>query len=299
MRSSRSLSAATLIFLAGAALTQARAQTKSGQFSGAAALDFTAKAVSFGPRPPGSTAIHKLQAYILSELKKDHCEISEDNFPADTPIGAVAMKNIVARFPGTSGKIIAVTGHYDTKYMPDIRFVGANDGGSSTGFLLELARVISGLRHKDDIYLVWFDGEEAFGQWSATDGVYGSRQLAAQWADNGILPKIKALINIDMIGDKDLGIIKESMSSGSLTALVWKTASELGYRSHFLDQGFGTEDDHSPFLSRGVNAMDVIDFDYGPQNAYWHTAQDTIDKLSAQSLGIVGNVIVRVIEKLD
>jgi Zn-dependent M28 family amino/carboxypeptidase len=284
--------------LAAAAPQNAHRATPAA-FSGAAALEFTAKAVSFGPRPPGSAAIHKLQAYILSELKKDRCEIVEDNFAAETPLGPIAMKNIIARFPGSSGKIVAITGHYDTKSEPDGHFVGANDGGSSTGLLLEMARAISLQKHKDDIYVVWFDGEEAFAQWSATDGIYGSRDLANQWAATGTLSKIKALINVDMIGDSDLDIIQESGSSGSLNALVWKTAKELGYGSHFLDQSGAVEDDHTPFLARGVNAIDLIDFDYGPQNAYWHTDQDTMDKLSAGSLGIVGNVLVQVLKKLD
>ncbi len=267
-------------------------------FSGLSALAFTARAVSFGPRPPGSPASHKLQTYILSELKRDGCQVIQDDFTASTPLGPIAMKNIVARFPGASGRIVAVTGHYDTKSMPGTYFVGANDGGSSTGFLLELARVLARQRHRNDIYLVWFDGEEAFGQWSAADGIYGSRHLASKWADDGTLAKIKALINVDMIGDKDLDILRDSNSSDPLRLLVWQTAAELGFGSHFLDQGW-MEDDHTPFLLLGVNALDLIDFDYGPNNAYWHTGQDTMDKLSADSLQIVGTVLVEVLKKLD
>src|SRR6185369_6399049 len=133
------------------------------EFDGKEALEITRKVVAFGPRPPGSAAIHRLQAYILAQLKLRHCEVQQDDFTATTPNGAVAMKNIVARFPGTSGRAIVLTGHYDTKLLPG--FVGADDGGSSTGFLLEMAAVVEGMAHKDDVYLVWFDGEEAFREW--------------------------------------------------------------------------------------------------------------------------------------
>jgi len=282
---------ALLILLASAAC--------AGDFSGTAALEFTRKAVSFGPRPAGSEANQKLQAYIESQLKTLRGQISFDAFTAHTPVGAVAMRNIIAKFPGQSGRALVVTGHFDTKPMPGRAFVGANDGGSSAGFLLELAQVVNTTSHADDIYLVWFDGEEAFGEWSDTNGLYGSRHLAEAWSRDGTLARIKALINVDMIGDKDLGILKEENSSASLRRLVWQTAKELGYGKYFLDSGFATDDDHMPFLNKGVNALDLIDFDYGPNNEYWHTEKDTMDKLSAHSLDVVGNVLVAVLRKLQ
>ena len=177
--------------------------------------------------------------------------------------------------------------------------MGANDAGSSTGFLLELARVANSMSHVDDITLVFFDGEEAYGEWSDTNGIYGSRHLADKWSHEGKPPPIKALINVDMIGDKDLGIIQEGNSSLALAetgladrASIWVTGK------YFLDSGFATEDDHLPFLRKGVNALDLIDFDYGPNNEYWHTEKDTMDKLSAHSLDVVGNVLVAVLRKL-
>jgi len=274
------------------------ARATAADFSGASALEFTRKAVAFGPRPPGSPANQKLQAYIESQLKLLHCQISYDAFTAQTPPGPVSMRNIIAKFPGSSGRAIVVTGHFDTKPTPGMVFLGANDGGSSTGFLLELARVVNTMIHADDIYLVFFDGEEAFGEWSDTNGTYGSRHLAARWASEGVLPRIKALINVDMIGDKDLGLLQETMSSPQLLRLVWQTAHDIGYGKYFLDSAQATEDDHLPFLKRSVNALDLIDFDYGTNNAYWHTAQDTMDKLSAHSFDVVGNVLVAVIRKL-
>jgi len=283
---------ALLILLASAAAGAA-------DFSGPAALEFTRHAVAFGPRPPGSPANQKLQAYIEAELKTLHCQVSFDAFTAETPAGRVGMRNIIATFPGTSGRAVVVTGHFDSKPMPGRVFVGANDGGSSTGFLLELAHVVNSMPHADDIVLVWFDGEEAYGEWSNTNGVYGSRHLADRWSREGKLGRIKALINVDMIGDKDLGMIQEGNSSPALLKLVWTTAHDLGYGKYFLDSGFATEDDHLPFLRKGVNALDLIDFDYGPKNDYWHTEKDTMDKLSAHSLDVVGNVLVAVLRKLQ
>jgi glutaminyl-peptide cyclotransferase len=281
-----------LLFLAAACVWGA-------DFSGANALEYTRKAVSFGPRPSGSEANQKLQAYIESQLRMLRCQVSADAFTTQTPVGPVAMKNIVAKFPGTSGRAVVITGHFDTRPMPGRIFVGANDGGSSTGLLLELARAINGMPHADDLYLVWLDGEEAFGEWSRTNGTFGSRHLADKWSRDGMLGRIKALINVDMIGDKDLGILWETNSSRSLLRLVWETAADLGYGNYFLGLRAAMEDDHLPFLDRGVNALDLIDFDFGPKNQYWHTEQDTLDKLSAHSLEVVGKVLLAVIGKLQ
>lgn len=282
---------ALLILFAGIAL--------GADFNGTAALEFTRRAVALGPRPPASAANRKLQAYIESQLKPLHCQLSADAFTAQTPIGPVAMKNIIAKFPGKSGRAVVFTGHFDTKPMPGVNFVGANDGGASTGFLLEFARVVNAMTHADDVYLVWFDGEEAYGDWSDINGIFGSRHLAEKWSKEGMLPKIKALINVDMIGDNDLGIMEEMNSSPSLRALVWKAANDRGYGKYFLNTGFATEDDHMPFLRAGVNALDLIDFDYGPGNSYWHSEKDTMDKLSAHSFEVVGTVLVEVLRQLE
>jgi glutaminyl-peptide cyclotransferase len=256
--------------------------------------------VAFGQRPSGSDAIVKLRNWITGELKPLGDEVSLDSFTANTPAGPVPMANIIAKFPGSTGKAIVITGHYDTKRLPMVNFVGANDGGSSTGFLLELARVIARQKHIDDVYLVWFDGEEAVrGEWTDADSRYGSRHLADLWMSSGMLSKIRALINIDMIGDKDLDIIKDGNSSQVLTDLVWQTADELGYGKYFMRTGGPIDDDHVPFIADGVNALDVIDLDYGPQNSYWHTEKDTMDKLSAHSFQVVGDVIVKAIGKLE
>jgi Zn-dependent M28 family amino/carboxypeptidase len=283
------LRAQALVILAAAAL-------QAADFSGASALEFTRRAVAFGPRPPGSPAILRLQAYILEQLKTCKCQVMEDDFTAQTPIGAIRMKNIIARFPGKSGSAIAISGHYDTKLFPGRKFVGASDGGSSTGFLLELARALAARPRADDVYLAWFDGEESIREeWRDPDNRYGSRHLAERWEKDGTLRRIKALINVDMIGDKRLNLKRETAGDARLNRLVWQTAAELGFAAYFVNDSISTEDDHIPFVQRGVPAIDLIDFDYPP----WHTDEDTLDKISAQSLETVGLVVMEVIRRLE
>lgn len=271
----------------------------AADFSGASALEFTRKAVAFGPRTAGTAANRALQAYLVRTLRASGCQLSEDAFTAATPRGAVAMKNILCRFPGTSGQTVIVTGHYDTKYFPRFSFVGANDGGSSTGFLLELARALNGRKLKNEVCLVWLDGEEAYGDWSEKDSLYGSRHLSERWQREGVLAKITALINVDMIGDRDLKIVNEYYSYESWRRLIWQIAAEKGHAAHFLEQPFPIEDDHVPFLKRGVRAVNLIDFDYGPAHVWWHSAQDTMDKLSPTSFQVVGDVLMETIRRLE
>jgi len=267
------------------------------EFSGARAMDYARKAVAFGPRPPGSAALRNLRAFIVAQLKLSGCEVSQDSFTGHTPGGPVPMVNIIARFPGKSGRAVVLTGHYDTKKMAGMRFVGADDGGSSTAFLLEMAETLEGMPHSDDIYLVWFDGEEAFGQWSDTDSLYGSRHLAERWAADSTLSRIKALINVDMIGGKNLDIMNEENSSPALRKLIWGTAERLGYGKYFDKAGSATDDDHMPFIKMGVNAVDLIDFDTS-KKTYWHTPEDTIDKLAVHSFDVLGAVLTEVLKQL-
>jgi glutaminyl-peptide cyclotransferase len=267
----------------------------AADFSGASAFRYTQAAVAFGPRPSGSAANRELQAYIRTQLRMLKCEMTEDPFVAKTPKGDIPMTNIIAKFPGRSGHAIVVTGHFDTKLFPGRKFVGANDGGSSTGLLLELARDLNGTTRVDDVYVVFFDGEEAVNDWTESDSVYGSRHLAYKWKADGTLARIKALINVDMIGDKSLGVLIEENSTASLRKLVWNAASELGYKAYFLDSGEKVDDDHMPFLKLGVPSLDIIDFDYDP----WHKDSDTMDKLSAKSLEIVGSVVLESVHRLE
>lgn len=267
------------------------------EFSGQQAFALTTRVVAFGPRPDGSPAIARLRAFIRQHLASDGCAVSADAFSARTPDGTVPMENIICKFPGKSGRAIAITGHYDTKKMGD--FVGANDGGSSTGFLLELAAALAHRARTDDIYIVFFDGEEAFHDWSDADSLYGSRHLEARWSSDGTLSRLKALINVDMIGDRDLHLVFEMNSAASLRNLVWNTAAAMGYSAEFPHDSNQIGDDHMPFIDAGVRALDLIDFDYGPNNAWWHTPRDTMDKLSPRSFEVVGTVLIRVIGELE
>jgi len=280
---------------AGSGVLLLAATAFASDFSGASAFKYTQAAVAFGPRPSGSAANRQLQAYIRAQLHLLKCEVTEDPFTAKTLKGDIPMTNIIAKFPGKSGKAIVVSGHFDTKLYPGRKFVGANDGGSSTGLLLELARDLSATPRVDDVYVVFFDGEEALAEWTETDSVYGSRHLAYKWKADGTLARMKALINVDMIGDKSLGILLDENSTPSLRKLVWTTAAELGYKAYFLDTPEKMEDDHMPFIKLGVPSLDLIDFDYDP----WHKDSDTMDKLSPKSFDIVGTVVLESVHKLE
>jgi Zn-dependent M28 family amino/carboxypeptidase len=188
--------------------------------------------------------------------------------------------------PGRRRDVILLGGHYDTKWFEDFRFVGANDGGSSTALLLEVARVLAARPREYTYWVVWFDGEEARGSWTDRDSLYGSRELAAALRRERRLPR--AVIVVDMIGDRDLTVRRGTSSSGWLTDLVWASAARRGHGAHFLPHAMAVADDHAPFLAAGVPATLLIDFDYPP----WHTADDTLDKVSARSLGIVGDVLL-------
>ena len=276
------------------------AATHSSSFNGAAALTATKQAVSFGERSSGSPAIAQLRQWIVSQLKPLGGQLELDSFTAQTPAGPLSMSSVILKFPGSSGRAVVVSGHYDTKRIPLVHFVGANDAGSSTGFLIEFARVASTLKHTDDLYVVFFDGEEAVReQWTDSDSRYGSRHLVAKWGSDGTLARIKALINVDMIGDKQLDISDDDYSSQSLRTQLWQIADGLGDSKYFRRDPGAVDDDHKPFVDAGVNAIDLLDLDYGPQNSYWHTAQDTVDKLSAHSFQVVGDVVVELVRELQ
>ena len=287
---------------------QAPPASQTGGFDGQKAYDFTAKLVGFGPRPPASDAIHRTQAYIVGELKGFGCAVDTDDFNAATPIGNMAMKNIMVKVPGTGQGIILLLTHYDTLRLEN--FVGAEDGGSSTGLMMEMARILCGGNSKqpNSLWIAFLDGEEAqvvvngVAQWSDADSVYGSRELAARLAVSGDLKRIRAVILADMIGQKNLQIPREPSSDSTkwLTDLVWNTAARLGYSNAFVSREFDLNgDDHEPFLKRGMPALDIIDYDGYTTPGYWHTAQDAMDKISPKSLAIVGHVILESVAELQ
>jgi len=260
---------------------------------GAAALRHVERLVAIGPRVAGSAGAERARAYIVGELRRLGLEPEVQGFEATTPHGPMRMANIIARLPGRRPDVVVLAGHYDTKLFNSFRFVGANDGGSSAGLLIELARRLVKAPREYTVWVVWFDGEEARDAWTSTDSLYGSRHLAVELERTGRLPR--ALVLMDMIGDRDLNIRRDTYSTPWLTDILWASAARLGHARYFLNEPMPVEDDHVPFLKVGVAAALLIDFDYPP----WHTADDTLDKVSARSLAVVGDVVLDALPSIE
>ena len=259
-------------------------------FSGEKAFAHVQHLVALGPRPAGSEALEKSRLYIIEQLKSAGWTVTRSEFSDQTPRGKMTFVNLIAHFGANEKKEAAqflLCSHYDTKTFETIRFVGANDGGSSTGLLVEMARVLAmspSLAAK--IKFLFFDGEEAFENFTATDGLYGSRHFAEELRDSGNAKSVRGGILFDMIGDKSLGVTLPPDSPPALTRNIFAAADALGQRAHFTYLGDGMTDDHTPLNEIGIPVIDLIDFDFPP----WHTAEDTLDKISAESLEIVGRV---------
>ncbi|MFZ3212918.1 MAG: M28 family peptidase, partial [Terriglobales bacterium] len=272
-------------------------ETEIPHINAARAMQYVREVVAFGPRPIGSEAHRKLEAYLAAHLAG--VTVERDDFTAATPDGSFPIHNVIAKFPGTKPGVVVIATHYDT-LMSVKNFVGANDGGSGTGLLIELANQLRSSRRSGySVWLVWLDGEEAVRHWSATDSLYGSRQLAERWQKDGTVSRIKAFLLADMIGDADLNIDHDKNSTAWLEDLIYEAASKLGYQSHFFARQIAIEDDHIPFAKAGAPVADLIDFDYGYNNVFWHTPQDTLDKLSPKSLQITGEVLLETVRLLD
>lgn len=291
------LASLALVFFLAGPLTVESGETAG--FSGGRAFEDLKRLVAFGPRPSGSKALVATRQWIIRQLGQEGVRVEEDAFVASTPLGNLPMTNLIAKFPGARPQVVVVAGHYDTKRFDDFPFVGANDGGSSAAFLMELARCLAHRKRALTYWLVFFDGEEAVERWSAADSLYGSRHLVQKLSASGELSRLEALILVDMIGDARLGIKREYNSTPWLTDMVSETARRLGYGKYFLDSQTAVEDDHVPFVNAGVAAVDLIDLDYGPNNRYWHTAQDTLEHCSPLSLTIVGRVVAATLEELE
>ncbi|MCI0660960.1 MAG: M28 family peptidase [Acidobacteria bacterium] len=270
-------------------------------FDGARAFAHVKAQVDLGPRPAGTAALEKTRQYILRELNSYGLKTTLDQFTPLTPKGKLKMANIIAELPGESPEIIIIASHYDTKLFTDFTFLGANDAGSSTGALLEIARVMAAARPEKTRFtyqFVFFDGEEAIcREWSqclnGKDNTYGSRYMVERLKSTKQLHLYQAMILLDMVGDKNLEILKEDESSSWLVEAIWGTARRLGFTKQFPNRSHSITDDHIHFLEAGIPAIDLIDFDYGDdQRDFWHTKEDTLDKLSPQSLKIVGDVVI-------
>jgi hypothetical protein len=274
----------------GIAPTTAAQTAAPMKFDSSRAYEHLRRQVGFGPRPSGSAALTQTRQYILNELKAAGIQAREDAWDATTPLGPVRMVNVIATIPGRRPDRIALATHYDTKLYDDVRFVGASDGASSTAAVLELGRVLTTRQNEYTIELLFFDGEEARRrEWAGTDNTYGSRHYVEVAQKTRTLPSLKALVLLDMIGDRNLNIRRESTSTRWLNDVIWAAARRLGYTREFLNEEFAIGgDDHFPFLDAGVPAVDIIDFDYPA----WHTPQDDLDHVSARSLQVVGDVVL-------
>jgi len=272
------------------------AQAPAG-FDGGRAYEHLRQVVAFGPRPAGSAALASTRGYIKKQLADIGIQAVEQAFDADTPVGRIHMVNLIARIPGASPDRIVFAGHYDTKLFREFRFVGANDAGSSTAFLIEWARVMKARKNPLTVELLFLDGEEATVEWGGTDRTYGSRHYVQVAQREKTLPSLRALILVDMIADRDLTIRRETASTPWLTEAIWAAAKRLKRTDAFLDSSAEIEDDHLPFLQAGVPAVDIIDGpdDYPP----WHTAGDTLDKVSARSLQTVGDVLLEALPAIE
>ena len=275
---------------------QPSALSTQATFDGGRAYEHLRQVVSFGPRPAGSPAIEKTREYIIGQLKALGIPVVQQAFDAKTPIGQIHMVNLIATIPGARKERLAITGHYDTKLFREFRFVGANDGGSSTAFLIEIARALKARRNAYTIELIFFDGEEAtLRDWGGTDHTYGSQYYVDNAKKTGALPSLKAMILVDMIGERSPRFFKEGRSTRWLTDEIWAAAQKLGYGSAFVNEITPIEDDHVPFLNAGVPSTDIIDLDYPA----WHTADDTLDRTAARSLEIVGNAILNALAPIE
>jgi glutaminyl-peptide cyclotransferase len=277
-----------------ASAISAPAAETTGGFDGARAYKHVEQLVAIGPHPAGSDGIGRAQAYIIGQLKSFGCPVEEQDFHASTPIGDVAMKNILVKIPSANPNLILYASHYDTKRID--QFVGADDGGSSTGVLLELGRILCARKNAQTIWLAFLDGEEAFNfQWADPDNTYGSRELAASLALSGTLRHVKAMILVDMVGPANPVYKRETNSTPWLTEVLWSTAARLGYENVFVNESITVADDHVAFLNRDVPAADIIDFEV----PYWHTTRDTLDKIDPRTLAITGHVLIASLPELE
>ena len=282
--------------VAGLALALALQTGESATFDAARAWEHLRQMVAIGPRPSGSAALEQTRAYIKSQLTAIGVTPVEQAWEQRTPIDTVRMENLVATIPGARKERIVFAGHYDTKLYREFRFVGASDGGSSAAFLIELARVLKARRNPYTVEILFLDGEEArLPDWNGDDNTYGSRHYVAVAKRDGSLATIKALILVDMIGDRQLNIRRETNSTKWLTDIIWASSRRRHHDAEFLPDETRIEDDHLPFLEASVPSVDIIDLDFPA----WHTAQDTLDAVSVRSLEIVGDVLLGALPDIE
>jgi glutaminyl-peptide cyclotransferase len=301
-----------LFLLLAATNSPAQKTSPPAHFNGQAAYTLTAQLLQVAPkRFNGSPGHLKAEEFIKQHFAAEAAKgnLETDTFTASTPAGFQTMRNYIVKYPGKKDGIIVLASHYETNYpLRDIEFYGANDGAATTALLIEIGNVLR--VHPPEGYAVWLvfdDGEEAVKCllcWSSSDSLYGTRHLAAKWANDGTLGKIKAFIVADMIADKDLNIDHSDNSAPWLNDLLKVAAKNTGHSAYIFQYSEAEEDDHLPFAQRGVPVLDVIDAHYGPPtkenpDGYHHTAQDTLDKISAKSLQISGDIFLEMIRLVN
>jgi Zn-dependent M28 family amino/carboxypeptidase len=278
------------------ALALQASATPAPKFDSGRAWEHLRQLVAIGPRPSGSPAIEQTRKYIKDQLASAGLTAVEQSWDDQTPIDKIHLVNLIATIPGARKERIVFAGHYDTKLYREFRFVGASDGGSSAAFLIELARVLKARKNPFTVELLFLDGEEArLPEWGGTDNTYGSRHYVDVARHDGALATLKALVLVDMIGDRDLRIRRDTNSTPWLTNLVWDAAKRLQLTTAFIGESTRVDDDHMPFLAAGVPSVDIIDLDYEP----WHTAKDTLDAVSARSLQVVGDVVLAALPGIE
>jgi glutaminyl-peptide cyclotransferase len=265
------------------------------RFDSNRAWEHLRRLVTLGPRPAGSAAIEHSRKYVKGQLATAGVTVAEQAWDDQTPLGTVHLVNLLATIPGARTERIVVAGHYDTKRFREFPFVGANDGGSSAAFLLEIARVLKARKNALTVEVLFLDGEEAVVEWRGNDHTYGSRHYVETAKRNGSLASLKAMVLVDMIGDRDLRIKRDLNSTGWLTNIIWDTARQQKLAAYFPAESTQVEDDHLPFMQAGVPSVDIIDLEYAP----WHTAGDNLDAVSAHSLQVVGDVVLLALPQIE
>ena len=288
-------------------VVSASAATLHERFNAQQAYAYTAQIAGFGERWPGSPGHKKTEDLIHQVLQKNGAQIEADDFTARTPRGPIAVHNIIGKFNVSADPkqgILILAGHYDTLFQPG--FIGANDGGSSTAILLAFADALAGQKTKMQIWLVWTDLEEAINSFTGDDGLYGSRHLAQKLAANGTSTRVRGFFLLDMIGDKQLGVARETGSDRRLQDFMARAAGQLGYSQYFFQYEAGIIDDHVPFIQAGIPAVDVVDARFGrmgptfdSMGEFHHANTDTMDTVSQQSLEVVGRTMLLTVELLD
>jgi glutaminyl-peptide cyclotransferase len=299
-----------LLLLLALLLAATNIQAQTAHFNGQAAYTLTQQLLQVAPkRFNGSPGHLKAEEFIKQHFAPEvaNGRFETDTFTTNTPAGLQTMHNFIVRFPGKKDGVIVIASHYETNYpLRDINFYGANDGAATTSLLIEIGNVLRA--HPPEGYSVWLvfdDGEEAVKEWSNSDSLYGTRHLAAKWATDGTLTKIKAFLVADMCADKDLNIDHDANSTPWLLDMLKVAAKNTGHSAYIFKNQTEVQDDHLPFRQRGVPVLDIIDLDYGPptqehpEGSYHHTEQDTIDKISAHSLQISGDLFLEMIRLIN